>query len=87
MWDTGAKVHQNVCKDLEWRGARAGALSAYRASGSLERMEEQAIARLQTERRVWHADLDHLLEGDFAREDLELAIHLARCAAVVSSVR
>lgn len=65
-------------------GLCAGASAAYRASGSLEVMEQRALARLQSERREWHADLDHLLEGDFAREDLDLAIHLARCAAVPS---
>jgi hypothetical protein len=48
-------------------------------SGSLERLEEGALLRLQSERQEWHADLDSLLEGNFAREDLELAISLARC--------
>ncbi len=35
--------------------------------------------RLQSERQEWHADLDSLLEGNFASEDLDLAITLAKC--------
>lgn len=60
------------------------ACSGGRVSGSLERLEEGALLRLQSERQEWHADLDNLLEGNFAREDLDLAISLARCAARLS---
>ena len=35
--------------------------------------------RLQSERQEWHADLDSLLEGNFASEDLDLTITLAKC--------
>lgn len=56
----------------------AVACSGARPSGSLERLEEAALHRLQSERQEWLADLDNLLEGNFAREDLELADSLAR---------
>jgi hypothetical protein len=40
--------------------------------------EHDKIVRLETEREKWRANLDNLLEGDFAHEDLELAVSLAR---------
>lgn len=49
-------------------------------------MEEAALLRLQSERQEWHNDLDSLLEGNFASEDLDLAVSLARYAGQVSPV-
>ena len=45
-----------------------------------------AIHRLQSERQEWHADLDSLLEGNFASEDLDLAITLAKWACYDASL-
>ena len=44
--------------------------------GAMHRLHSE---RLQSERQEWHADLDSLLEGNFASEDLDLAITLAKC--------
>ena len=43
--------------------------------GAMHRLHSE---RLQSERQEWHADLDSLLEGNFASEDLDLAITLAK---------
>ena len=40
-----------------------------------------ARAAVARERLEWHASLSSLLEGDFAREDWELAVSLARSRA------
>ena len=48
-------------------------------SASLSKLSPHS--RLQSERRIWHADLDSLLEGGHSEEDLELAISLARTKA------
>ena len=45
---------------------------------SVDHLGDGALHRLQSERQEWHADLDSLLEGNFASEDLDLAITLAK---------
>ena len=66
--DTGCREMHYYFHDL-----RAGP----RESGALD-LGDGAIHRLQSERQEWHADLDSLLEGNFASEDLDLAITLAK---------
>ena len=44
----------------------------------MEDLGDGALHRLQSERQEWHADLDSLLEGNFASQDLDLAITLAK---------
>ena len=44
----------------------------------MDHLGDGALHRLQSERQEWHADLDSLLEGNFASEDLDLAITLAK---------
>ena len=48
------------------------------SSGALGRLGDVDLHRLQSERQEWLADLDSLLEGNFASEDLDLAITLAK---------
>jgi hypothetical protein len=40
-----------------------------------------SASSVSAERLAWHASLSHLLDGDFAREDWELALSLARSKA------
>ncbi|KAK9830537.1 hypothetical protein WJX72_012336 [[Myrmecia] bisecta] len=56
----------------------------YRRSPStdvLGRPETRKLVRLESERQEWHAVLDNLLNGNFAREDLDLAVSIARSKA------
>ncbi len=43
-------------------------------------LSAEALHRLESARQEWHADLDTVLCSNFAANDHELAISLARCA-------
>ncbi len=53
------------------------------SSGALGQLKDVDLHRLQSERQEWLADLDSLLEGNFASEDLDLAITLAKYVLAV----
>ncbi|KAK9838338.1 hypothetical protein WJX81_005555 [Elliptochloris bilobata] len=63
------------------RSSPLSVIGGQRRSSSEGALSAEALHRLESARQEWHADLDSVLSGDFACNDHELAISLARSKA------